>query len=678
MTEAQSDFGIDLLHYDEDLMASDTGSHTVDWHIRDNIPDELQRLKQWVLWKYVDRGDKKPGKAPVVVDSTGNLRGASATNPNDWMSFEDALAFYQEGSRVDGIGFIFAPDGEWFGIDLDNCFADDGALRPWAQNIHDAFMGVAYIEKSPSGKGLHILAKARLPEHTLHKFSLGSGGQAIELYCKDRYFTVTGYGKYPAEGAMDAQPAVDKLVEQYFLPQPVPQAQPARKLNPVRSDDEVLALLLAEARRSSEAGDHKLADLIEGLDDLYDGDASRGDAALVAKVRHYAYDDAQAERVMMRLRRAEVRKEKWDTKRGSLTYLQYSMRRLWEPDATYEGDADPSPPLDTTKKPTTRRPTLHVLADVAPHNHIYLPPYVDTLIGIGCALLFAAPKSGKTWLSLQWGIDVALGRRTLGGALDTRQTGVLYLAFEDKVPGIRRRAQMLLGAEPIPRNFLACDDWPKQDEGGMEELDAFLTETPDYRLVIIDTLASFKSPPPRGLNAVDTDYRRADLLNSLALKHEAAIILVGHAVKRQSASDSQGAFLEDINATGGLAAAASTVMQLKLDKPNTAKLLVTGRNVADQTRLLVKSAISVDADADSDEAAPFTWKLANAAEEAEAGNARQRILAAFRQGERLGLAEITERVSPIPYATVKRVAARMADAGQLNREGKLYALPPTR
>jgi hypothetical protein len=73
-----------------------------------------------------------------------------------------------------------------------------------------------------------------------------------------------------------------------------------------------------------------------------------------------------------------------------------------------------------------------------------------------------------------------------------------------------------------------------RDRGGVEELDAFLSEHPDIRLVIGDTLARLK-PRASGKRAqYDKDREGMDLLTSLADKHSVAIVLVHHLREMQS------------------------------------------------------------------------------------------------------------------------------------------------
>src|SRR5262245_2871933 len=108
----------------------------------DNIPAELRKRQQWVLWKYVWKPEKKRkdgGKGdwdkPLFDVHTG--KHASSTNPDTWATFEEVLAAYEAGGW-DGVGFIPTPDDGLVVIDLDGCRDKKAAaVEPWAQKIVD-------------------------------------------------------------------------------------------------------------------------------------------------------------------------------------------------------------------------------------------------------------------------------------------------------------------------------------------------------------------------------------------------------------------------------------------------------------------------------------------------------------------------------------------------------------
>lgn len=135
----------------------------------DCLPTELTARDRWVLW----RGKKVP------YNAAHPRRRASCTSPDTWSGFDVARAAYTPG-RDGGIGFVLG-DGI-AGVDIDHDTSE-------AAQFLLELTGCAYIEKSPSGNGLHgfALSNAVLPRK---KGELD--GLHVEVYNRDRYFTVTG------------------------------------------------------------------------------------------------------------------------------------------------------------------------------------------------------------------------------------------------------------------------------------------------------------------------------------------------------------------------------------------------------------------------------------------------------------------------------------------------------
>jgi hypothetical protein len=148
------------------------------------VPDSLTVLDQWIVWRY-ERRDGKPTKVPYQIN--GVL--ASSTDSKTWCSWAEALNACQlNPERWSGAGFVFSASDPFFGIDLDDCLDDAGQLKPWAQPIMERFFDT-YAEVSPSGRGIKIWAKGRLPGSGT-AFSIGDG--RVEAYDQARYFAVTG------------------------------------------------------------------------------------------------------------------------------------------------------------------------------------------------------------------------------------------------------------------------------------------------------------------------------------------------------------------------------------------------------------------------------------------------------------------------------------------------------
>ena len=93
------------------------------------IPEELKERRQWVLWKTIIREGDKPTKVPFQPNGEHAKTNDAAT----WSTFDDALANHK---NYDGIGYVFADDDPFCGIDLDGCRNPvTGICEEWARQI---------------------------------------------------------------------------------------------------------------------------------------------------------------------------------------------------------------------------------------------------------------------------------------------------------------------------------------------------------------------------------------------------------------------------------------------------------------------------------------------------------------------------------------------------------------
>ena len=145
----------------------------------DNLPKELRRRRQWVVWKLEKRpGEDKPTKMPYIAGGAGK---ADTTDLMTWRTFEEAVQALRTG-RYNGVGFVFSSGDPYAGVDLDDCRnPETGELEEWAEKIVEAFGG--YAEVSQSGTGVHIIVKGKAPNKKRGK---------VEAYSSERFFAMTG------------------------------------------------------------------------------------------------------------------------------------------------------------------------------------------------------------------------------------------------------------------------------------------------------------------------------------------------------------------------------------------------------------------------------------------------------------------------------------------------------
>lgn len=206
------------------------------------IPQQLIARPQWVAWRTEVR-DGKPTKVPYTPGTArpGWFK-ASATDPATWGSCAGSVA-----ADLDGVGYVFSAGDPFTGIDLDDCFVD-GALHPAAAALVSLFD--SYTERSPSGGGLHIIIRAQFGGG---RRARGAWGGKIEVYDRERYFTITGDSLEVTRATIEPrQLALDTVVSQlparpWEANDPVPVPADLDDYIPL-SDEEVLRQLVAEPR----------------------------------------------------------------------------------------------------------------------------------------------------------------------------------------------------------------------------------------------------------------------------------------------------------------------------------------------------------------------------------------------------------------------------------------------
>ena len=167
----------------------------------ENIPDEMQAREQWVCWKLV----KRSGKATKVPVDAKTGKAASSTDRATWSDFQTAV---EASKAYSGIGYVFAEDDPYCGIDM------DGHIDEELIEYFDS-----YTELSQSGNGAHIICRAKLG-------GTGRKNDKYEVYDRGRYFVMTGEVIRQKHAIGDCQQQVDVFLEfvfgkpKYTLPEP--------------------------------------------------------------------------------------------------------------------------------------------------------------------------------------------------------------------------------------------------------------------------------------------------------------------------------------------------------------------------------------------------------------------------------------------------------------------------
>ena len=209
------------------------------------------------------------------------------------------------------------------------------------------------------------------------------------------------------------------------------------------------------------------------------------------------------------------------------------------------------------------------------------PPMVEGLLYPGVYLFVGAPKVGKSFLMAQLAYHVSQGLPLWGYAV--RRGTVLYLALEDDYPRLQERLYRMFGTDSTGGLFLSVN--ARTLGGGLEkQLEGFVREHPDTRLIIIDTLQKIREAGDERYSYA-SDYEVITKLKRFADASGVCLLLVHH-TRKQQADDR----FDKISGTNGLMGAADGAFLLQKERrtDSAATLDVSGRDLQDQRLYLKK------------------------------------------------------------------------------------------
>ncbi len=273
-----------------------------------NVPEDLKKEKRWCLYKIVNKNGKN---TKIPIEPSGKY--AKVSDKNTWNTYERCLNSLD---KADGLGF-FLGDG-YVGIDLDDVADDvyayftdnkESVTSDFLKNID------TYAEVSPSGRGIHFIGKGKL-EGTRRR----SGN--IEIYDKDRFFTVTGKilnDKYRKKIA-NIETEINKLKLKY-LPEFEKSEIDKSEVGDYK-DREVLELFL-----NSDIGDTS-----EVKKEIFDGKwekkfSSQSEADFYLARNLLFFNGGNIEQAYRLMYKSKLSREKWSEQRGSTDYLEYILLR---------------------------------------------------------------------------------------------------------------------------------------------------------------------------------------------------------------------------------------------------------------------------------------------------------------------------------------------------------------
>lgn len=624
-------------------------------------------IPQFLLWRLEWVTEEcKYRKQPASPD--GARWPVAGDDPANWMTYAAARAKLARLNQTAtpaarfGLGFWLTTDcGYWF-LDIDKCVSADGTLMPFAVGMLNAYPG-AFAEWSSSRKGVHIIGRGDVHADHRNKPEREVASRLapleLEFYSYDRgiAFGLDGV----AQGSADTVFNMAPLLAQYFPPRPERESGRRPEWRGPADDDVLLERALG-ARVSAETAFNGKASFAQ----LFNGQSEKNNENDMALCAHLAFwTGCDAERMERLARRSGLQRAKWSERRRHTTYLGLTIENACKGVDTVYQERMPELPAP---RPPTAGPTVRNAADLQRQKFQPIQWALQDLLPEGVTILSSDPKLGKSWMVYGWCIAIATGKAIWEGRDAERQGDALLLALEDNDRRMRRRLDKLLptfGNPAIGRLFYACD-WPRGADGVTAIRDFLIAHT-ETRIVVIDTIAAFRTADPGRKNAYTWDYEVGALLKPLSQEFQCAFVLVSHN-RKAGAGDTH--INQEVSGTTGLVGGVDNVFVLKRSSGNvTAVLHTDGRDIEQQLELALQLHDG-------------RWGFVGNAKDVNRSQQRNSVLEALNRVGGVGTArDIHEAMGATEKLGTLRVRlTRMVSAGELDLSGRLYsrAHPDTR
>ena len=574
--------------------------------------------------------DKRPVGSPAAASMTFAQAGAEVTRIR--ATGQNATA-----------GLWITADSGLFFLDVDK-MPNKQVLDDRGTEALTLFPG-AFAEWSVGLHGIHVIGRlAHSVDHVSRNDPLH-----LELYTADRGVALN-LEKEP-NGCMDVVHDIAPLVTKYFSPKLAAVVTPPT-LGPATPDDELWQIMLAAKPSAAVVFDGKIS-----LRSMLQGavtDADRNSNNDMALAQHLAFwcrrDPVQMKTLMLR---SGMTRDKWF---NHATYLDTTVRNACAQCASV---------YTPRTKPAPLAPTLVDVRNGAALMQRQFPPVqwaLRDLIPQGTALLSAAPKAGKSFLVLQACMAIAAGVPLWPGREPEMAGETLYLDLEGNERRLKDRISGLLSSFPAGislERFHYDTDWPR-GEAGVAKLREWLIEHPQCRLVVIDTLATWRDQDPGRKSAYNFDYSVGEQLKPLVREFPVAILMVSH-TRKAVAGDA----MDKISGTQGLVGSFDNYMVLtRASGDMDAELVVNGRDIKDPQELALHGRKDGG------------WTCVGKAVDIKRSNERNDVLRALTSIGGVGTpreirAALDDCVTP---GTLHTRLSRMVKAGEIIKSGKLYTV----
>lgn len=321
--------------------------------------------------------------------------------------------------------------------------------------------------------------------------------------------------------------------------------------------------------------------------------------------------------------------------------------------------------LQRRVEPNGHAPLIITAAELMDKDFEPIHWAVPDILPAGVSILAAKPKIGKSWLAYGLCVAVASGGMALGAKL-VEKGEALYLALEDNQRRLKKRLKVMLGGDTAPTGLHLATEWSNWDDGGVQQLDTWLGNHPDARLVVIDTLKKVRPRRNGNRNVYDVDYEALEPLLPVAAEHNVAILVIHHSNKMVDPTDP----FDVISGSTGLTGGVDGVLVLSRERGTAdAFLYVDGRDVEEQSEL----ALTWSPDNAS-------WTLAGNAEEYRLNKERAELIKLLTSAdEPMGPKDVADAIGksdPKSYNATRQRLYQMSKAGEIKSVGDgLYTAP---
>ena len=256
------------------------------------IPEELKVLKGWCAYKvYIDK--EKGTRKKFVIDcnkvpkADGSLTWAKCNDSSTWTDYNTALTFAKKNNCL-GLSLVLTPEMGYSCIDLDHVIDENGKMSEAAWTITELSKDT-YIEKSSSGKGLHIFFKGN---KKLDGYRNRNDEKGIEVYDDKKFISMTGENFNGTVSCSEFKPELISYLKQNLEKKQSTHLRVYEQNNGSHTDEQVIDMIM----RSTKKNDFEMM-FKAGVD--IKGNSSVTDASLINLIYFYSEDPVQTKRLFM-------------------------------------------------------------------------------------------------------------------------------------------------------------------------------------------------------------------------------------------------------------------------------------------------------------------------------------------------------------------------------------------